>query len=165
MFVSKVALAVLRELRLEDLAQPQRGLGLRPGKFGDCCDRRDIQRHFVLALADESLEGRHGMTEELDGEQVDGVRAASGIEHVAREHGVELQPLELDTRAAKHCRLELRVMRGLGDRRIGQERPERSQGRIAKGRKVHRIRHAGGNEPGGDAACLGGLRLRRRSSG
>ena len=89
------------ELRLELVAKPQRDVGVLGGVFGCAIEGDLIIRDIALSFAAEILEGRHLVLEKLERQHVNRVSASTGIEHIARDFGVELQPRELDPRLSQ----------------------------------------------------------------
>jgi hypothetical protein len=72
----------------------------------------------------------------LQAQGVDGMRAASRIQHKAREHRVVCDTAQLYPGSAQNLPLELDVVPGLRNVWIGQERIERGAGKIGDGWQV-----------------------------
>ena len=62
------------------------------------------------------------MVEKLEREQIEPVRAPPGIEHVARDHRVEVETSQRDSRDPQREQIVLRVLRGLLDDAILEKR-------------------------------------------
>src|ERR1700694_5539754 len=65
------------------------------------------------------------MVEELERQHVQAVGTASGIEHITREHRIEIQTGEIYSHTAQHQEIVLRILRCLADSRISQQISER----------------------------------------
>ncbi|MEY3701301.1 MAG: hypothetical protein RI891_593, partial [Gemmatimonadota bacterium] len=112
------------ELRLKDGAQPPGDVGVGAGVVARADDRHCIEGNLLLPLPAELVVPRHRDAEELDGECVDGVRAAARVEDIARQHRVEVEPINRDPRPPEHEEIVLRMMRDLPHRRVREERTQ-----------------------------------------
>ena len=124
------------ETRLEQRTQPQCDVTVGACEVACACDRHGVVRDLLPTLPTEVLDARHRDAEELDRERIDRMRATAGIEHVAREHRVEVESCERNAGAAQHEQVEFRVVRRLSHRWVGEQRAQLGHLIRDDGRKV-----------------------------
>ena len=79
------------ELRLEHRTQTPCDVGVLARVVTGAVDRYLIERDDVLSLAAEIFEARHLVIEKLERQEIDPVGTTARIEHVARDHRVEVE--------------------------------------------------------------------------
>ncbi len=147
------------ELRLEQRAEPERHVGILARVVTRRFDRTFVERNGALPLPAELLEGRHRVIEKLERQHVEPVRAAARIEHVARDHRVEVEAAKLDPHPPQREQIELRVLRRFPDAGILEQLAERRHLRRVERRKILHGTRAFSQQSRGNARGLGGSRL------
>jgi hypothetical protein len=83
-------------------------------------DRHLSERDLRLSLTGHVLIGLERTSEMLETERVDGMRAAAGIQHEARKHGIVGHTGELDAGSPENLPVELDIVTRFRHRRIGE---------------------------------------------
>jgi hypothetical protein len=131
----------LHELRREELVERQHRGAVVAAIGGRLGHHHFGKRDLRLPLAGEIGVGPHHAAQVLEAEGVDGVRAAAGIEHEAREHRVIADAAELDAGAAENLPVVLDVVARLRHRGVAEELRDRGAGGVGDRRQVgHGIR-------------------------
>src|SRR5689334_7383284 len=89
------------ELRRERVAQAPRHVRVLARVVARALDRHLVVWQRVLSLPAEYLEARQLVAQKLERQLIERVRATSWIEHVARDHRVEFEATQRDTRTAQ----------------------------------------------------------------
>ena len=141
--------------RLEERTQAQRDVAVGAGVVAPSDDRHLVVWDPLLALAAQFVVAGHRDAEELDRERVERVRAPARVEHVAREHRVEIESLQRHAGAAQHEEVILGVVRGLAHGRILEQRAQRLHRLREERREIHDRMRALGEQPRGDRTLCG----------
>ena len=139
-FLEERKQVMILELRAERVGQPQHRLHVG-GRNARSIGRRHLGKGPLAAPLAHQFELRGQLRREsLTHQLVQRVRAASRIEHEARQHRIVCGAVERDPRALQYEPLVFDVVRGFGDPRIRQQFAERSQRGTIQGRQVARSR-------------------------
>ncbi len=142
------------QLRLEHLTQLPRDVGVLARVVTCHLDRHNVERKLGLPLTAQRLIRRHRVLQELEGQYVEPVRPPSGVEHITRQHGVELDAPNRHPGAAQHQNVELGVLPRLGDGRILEQGAEVGERLGQQRREVLHRHHAPRDRACGDAIAI-----------
>ena len=124
------------ELGLEDFAQAENHVCILARVVASRFDGAFVERDCRASLPTKIRVRCHRMVEKLETQHIEPMRAATGIEDIARQHRVEVQSGELNAQAAKQQQVELRVVASLADRRVLEHIPKQFHFRRVERRKI-----------------------------
>ena len=115
--------AILAQATAQRLGELPREIGALAGEAEQRRCGQVRQRDGLLPGAADVFLRERLVAQMLERDLLDGVARPGRIEHVAREHRVELEPVEGDALVRQHHQIELQIVADLRERGVFEDRP------------------------------------------